>query len=59
MSGVRVYVNSMILAVTEEEAPAVGFAVGGAVGGAITGGVLVWLLRQPAAKDLGASQAAG
>ena len=26
--------------------------------GAITGGVMVWLLRQPAAKDLGASQAA-
>jgi len=32
--------------------------IAGGVGGAITGGVLVWLLRQPAAKELGASQAA-
>ncbi len=30
----------------------------GAVVGAITGGVMAWLLRQPAAKELGASQAA-
>ncbi len=34
------------------------FAVGGTVIGAITGAVLVRLLRQPTAKDLGASQAA-
>ena len=33
-------------------------AVIGAVVGAITGGVMVWLLRQPTAKELGASQAA-
>ena len=30
----------------------VGGAVGGAVYGAITGSVMVWLLRQPAAKEL-------
>ena len=34
------------------------FAVGGAVIGAITGAVLVRLVRQPTATDLGASQAA-
>ena len=33
-------------------------AVIGAVVGAITGGVMVWMLRQPAAKELGPSQAA-
>ena len=36
----------------------VGGTVGGAVGGAITGGVMVWLLRQPAAKEVGPPQAA-
>jgi hypothetical protein len=42
-----------------------GFVVGAGVGavvgagvGAITGGVMVWMLRQPAAKELGPSQAA-
>ena len=34
------------------------FAVGGAVIGAVTGAVLVRLVRQPTATDLGASQAA-
>ena len=32
---------------------AVAFAVGLVFYGAITGGVLVWLLRQPAAKEIG------
>ena len=43
-----------------EEAAGVagGGALSGAVYGAITGGVLVWLLRQPVAKDLDLSQAA-
>ncbi len=45
-------------AVFEAVGLAGGGAPGGALYGAITGGVLVWLLRQPAAKGLGPSQAA-
>ena len=58
-TGVGVAVISTVIGSGED---AVGFAAGGAVGGAlygaITGGVLVWLLRQPAAMGLGPSQAA-
>ena len=35
-----------------------GFLVSLAMYGAITGGVMVWLLRQPAAKEIGPRQAA-